>query len=138
MTVKRLAFQGTTVSAAKSRADIETLVMKHGASSFASGFEGERANILFKMKNRRVRFELKLPKDDEREAMRRWRCLFHLLKSKLIAVAEGLASFEDEFLAFTLVPGHSETVAQWIGPQLAYAYEKGTAMRPLLGSGEGR
>ena len=141
-TSKRLYAQGTTVSSAKSRAEIETLVMKHGATSFASGFETDRANILFKMKGRRVRFELHLLpstgtiSENDRENMRRWRCLFFLLKAKLSAVADGLTSFEDEFLAFTLVPGaNGETVAQWLGPQLAYAYDKGTAMPPLLGVG---
>lgn len=133
--MKRLFAAGTTVSIAKSRIEIETLVTRHGASSFASGYEGTHANILFKMRNRRVRFELQLVEGDEKENMRRWRCLAFLLKAKLSAVENGLATFEEEFLAFTLVPGAGgETVAQWIGPQLAYAYDKGTAMPPLLGA----
>lgn len=135
-TSKRLYAQGTTVASSKSRAQIEDMLIKHGAASFASGFEGEKANILFKMNGRRCRFSLALVKDDERENMRRWRCLFFLLKAKLSALANGLASFEDEFLASVLVPGAGgETVAQWLGPQLAHAYEKGTVMPPLLGPG---
>jgi len=143
MTKKPFA-HGTTVTVGKSRGQIEDLVTAHGASMFVSGYEGDRANILFKMKDRRVRFQLQLVKsgglftelEAERENMRRWRCLFFLLKAKLSAVEDGLATFEEEFLAFTLVPGsNGETVAQWIGPQLSYAYEKGVAMPPLLGSG---
>lgn len=135
MNAKRLYAQGTTVASSKSRAEIEALIMKHGATSYASGFEGTKANILFKMKGRRVRFELVLTgATDEREDMRRWRCLFYLLKAKLMAVEDGLETFEDAFLSQTLVPGAGgETVSQWIGPQLAYAYEKGTVMPPLLG-----
>jgi hypothetical protein len=90
MTAKRLYAQGTTVSVAKSRVEIETLVTRHGATSFASGYEGTHANILFKMKNRRVRFELQLVEGDERENMRRWRCLAALLKAKLSAVEDVL------------------------------------------------
>jgi hypothetical protein len=134
---KRLFAARTSVTIGKSRGQIEDLVTRHGATSFASGHEGAQANILFKMKGRRVRFELQLTEVDERENMRRWRCLYALLKAKLTAVEDGLATFEEEFLAFTLVPGAGgETVAQWIGPQLAYAYEHGSKMPPLLGAGD--
>jgi hypothetical protein len=134
---KRLFAARTSVTIGKSRGQIEDLVTRHGATSFASGHEGTQANILFKMKGRRVRFELQLTEGDERENMRRWRCLYALLKAKLTAVEDGLATFEEEFLAFTLVPGAGgETVAQWIGPQLAYAYEHGSKMPPLLGAGD--
>jgi hypothetical protein len=135
-TSKRLYAQGTTVQSSKSRADIETLILKHGATSYASAFEGDRATVLFKMQSRRVRFAVDLTPNDERENMRRWRSLLFLLKAKLTAVEDGQSTFENEFLAYILVPGAGgETVAQWLGPQLAYAYDKGTVMPPLLGSG---
>lgn len=140
MAAKRLFAQGTTVQIARSRAEIEKLVLKHGASSYASGYEGDRANILFKMKDRRVRFTLVLerpsaPKAEE-ENRRRWRCLVFILKAKLEAVENGLVTFEEEFLSAIVIPGaHGETVGQWVGPQLKQAYENGAAMPPLLGAG---
>jgi hypothetical protein len=114
--------EGTTVPVAKTRAEIEALVAKHGASKFASGWtDDNRAAISFALKGRLVRFVLALPTEaeankqrrrryyylsaDQRarwidgETRRRWRCLLLALKAKLEVVESGIATFDEEFLA---------------------------------------
>ena len=60
-----------------------------------------------------------------------------MIKAKLEAVESGIASFEDEFLAHTLLPSGA-TVSEWIQPQVAEAYETGRMPRmlPLLTEGK--
>jgi hypothetical protein len=84
---KRLFAVGTTVEIPKTRSEIEALLTKHGATSFASGWEDTRARILFEAHGRRVRFSLDLLDGDTSkeiaENRRRWRCLLLVLKAKL-------------------------------------------------------
>jgi hypothetical protein len=139
---KRLFAVGTTVEIPKTRSEIEALLTKHGATSFASGWEGTRARILFEAHGRRVRFSLDLldgeTSKEIAENRRRWRCLLLVLKAKLEAVANNLVTFEEEFLAHIMLPdGSGETIGDWVSPQLAAAYERGVNMPPLLGAGEG-
>lgn len=151
--------KGTEVPVARSRSEIESLLTKYGASSFASGWTGNDATIMFEVKGRRVRFDLPLPDESDKlfatvkrggsrftatpiqrvtardaEHRRRWRALALVIKAKLEAVATGITSFEEEFLAHIVVPG-GKTFGQWALPQIARAYETGVAMPPLLGSG---
>ncbi len=66
---------------------------------FMYGSEEGREMIVFDACGRRVRFELPIPNpDDSAEVARRWRGVVHRVKSKVIAVKEGIAEFEEEFL----------------------------------------
>ena len=96
----------TKVDPAKSREQIERLVLAHGANEFDSGY-GWRATskggagigrVSFKMKGRAVRFTVELP-DDEAESRRVWRCLLLVIKAKLEAVETNIVQFDEEFLA---------------------------------------
>jgi hypothetical protein len=119
-----------------------------------SGWDADRALIGFTMKDRQIRFTLVLPpveafqKTDtgrnrskrelaerarEQAIAERWRALLLVIKAKLEAVEAGIALFEDEFLANTVLPNGS-TVGQWAKPQLDAAYETGS-MPKLLGAG---
>lgn len=114
----------TTVSVSKTRAEIETLVMKHGATEFAGGYSAVEAGLSFVVKNRRVQFSVNRPqrtdpkivkkargryygtppttaldKAVEEEERRLWRCLLLAIKAKLEIVASGISTFEEEFLA---------------------------------------
>jgi hypothetical protein len=115
--------EGTTVPVPKTRGEIEALVMKHGATRFASGWtEDGKAAMSFAIKGRLVRFVMALPSDadaakvktgrypyrltgdaltrwKDAETRRRWRCLLLALKAKLEVVESGIATFEEEFLA---------------------------------------
>ena len=149
----------TSVSVEKSRAEIEATLVRYGASSFMYGWDFRGAMIAFVIdvgaeQKRQVRFHLPLPSRDERrftqhsrgrrtpdaaEALweqacrQRWRALALVVKAKLEAVETGIATFEDEFLAYIMLP-EGQTVGEWIGPQLVAAYDpdKGIMPRKLM------
>lgn len=151
--------KGTDVSVSKSRAEIEALLERYGATKFASGWEPGAAVIMFEANGRHVRFRLPIPDALEKrfvsvevrgrerarskegaklaheaECRQRWRALALVIKAKLEAVESGIALFEDEFLANIVVPG-GKTFGEWARPELARAYETGAGMPPLLGAG---
>lgn len=139
----------TTVSVEKSRAEIEKLITRYGATSTAFMNGPGRAMILFEAKGRRIMFELPLPDRDEKrfkfdgrsslrssdkitaaweQACRQsWRALALVIKAKLEAVETGITSFEDEFLAHIVMPD-GQTVATHIKPRIAEAYAGGTML----------
>lgn len=148
--------EGTGVSPEKSRAEIETMLRRHGADQFVSGWDATKAKIVFRAKNRTIRFELPLPdpKDFgrteggrrraaadaqrracEAEHRRRWRALALVIKAKLEAVASGVSEFDTEFLPFILLPD-GRTVAEHVLPAVAESYRTNT-MQTLLQLGEG-
>ncbi len=144
--------ENTSVSVEKSRAEIEGLIVRYGATSTAFMNGPGRAIILFECKGRRVMFELPLPSIDEKQFQRdgrgsvrgpeqrhavweqacrqRWRALALVIKAKLEAVASGITTFEDEFLAHIVMPD-GQTVATHVKPRIAAAYETGS-MQALL------
>lgn len=148
--------ESTKVPVAKSRAEIENIVTRYGATTFASMIRPEGAVIVFEAVGRRIQFELPLPQrdqfstrvvrgrrvkatDDQRDSAweqacrQKWRALALVIKAKLEAVDSGITTFEDEFLAHIVLPG-GVTVSRWLKPQLAETYETGK-MPPLLGAG---
>jgi hypothetical protein len=147
----------TKVSVEKSRGEIEKILTRWGATSFAYGWQGERAAISFAVNDRQIRFELPLPqpsdrrfthtatgqkrapaaaqKEYEQGVRQRWRALVLAIKAKLEAVEAGISNFENEFLAWTVLPGGA-TVADHVQPAIAEAYETGT-VAPLLALGPG-
>lgn len=150
--MSRFAAQ-TEVPVERSRAEIERLIIKYGATSTAFMNGVGRAMILFEAKGRRIMFELPLPSQDERRFQRtpggrrtlgpsgrlgaweqacrqRWRALALVIKAKLEAVETGITTFEDEFLAHIVMPD-GLTVATHIKPRIAAVYGTGN-MQPLL------
>lgn len=141
----------TSVSVAKTKADIEELVQKYGADQFISGFKDNIAIVGFSLADRQVRFVLPLPDkakflytpgrgqrrtDDaaraawEQACRSKWRALYLVIKAKLEAVDAGISTFEREFLADIVLPD-GQTAGDWIHPQLEQAYLTGN-MPPLL------
>lgn len=139
----------TSVSVEKSKAEIETILRRFGADQFVSGWSNDGATIGFRCKDRMVRFDLRLPdRGDKRfreykrgtythrrdpsqaehlweQACREsWRALALVIKAKLAAVAAGISTFEQEFLAHVLLPDGS-SVGQFMAPQLTRAYAHG-------------
>lgn len=148
----------TKVPASRSRAEIEQLLTRYGATRFASGWDDLGASIMFDAHGRRVRFHLPIPspsdprfeKDgrghrrtpverkgaQEQEERRLWRALALVIKAKLEAVQSGIVSFESEFAVHIVLPGRGgTTVGEWLLPQIAEAYDKGVTLPPLLGAG---
>lgn len=132
--------QRTTVPVEKTRAEIEAVLKKYGASQFFTGWEEDvKASIAFKFNDRFVKFILRMPDKGrnatrwEAECRRRWRALLIVIKAKLEAVASEISTFEDEFLAFITLPDGS-SVGSWLKPQLALAYKEGKMpTKSLLG-----
>lgn len=143
----------TSVSSDKSRAEIESILARYGASGFMYGTTHDRAIVAFEACGRRIKFDLPLPDRNSQEfrytparrnvrspeqqqaayeqaTRQRWRALALVIKAKLEAVEAGITEFEEEFLAHIVLPG-GQTVGAWLLPQVAKAYETGD-MPPLL------
>lgn len=148
--------EGTTVSVETSRAEIEKTLRKYGAESFVSGYDTGSAFVLFRADSRMVRFVIPAvdaasfsrtgtgrtrdvdatAKAVEAEERRRWRALLLAIKAKLEVVETGISTFEEEFLAHVVLPD-GQTVADWMEPQIAHAYETAEMPTSLLALGRG-
>lgn len=121
----------TKVPADRTRLEIEALMKKRGADQFLSGADEDRAMLAFRLKGRHIKFILPLGKSCGAQLERsRWRALLLVIKAKLEAVAIGILTLEDAFLADTVLPDN-RTVAEYMQPQLESAYREGK-MPPLL------
>lgn len=146
--------ENTSVSADRSRAEIEKTLTKYGAASFYYGWENSMAIIGFKMCDKLVRFHLVMPDKNspefrktpggrrgrspeqahaawEQSTRQRWRALALVVKAKLEAVESGITSFEEEFLAHILLP-NQQTVIQAALPMIEQAYKTGKMPRSLM------
>ena len=144
----------TEVSADRSRTEIEKTLQRYGATSFVYGWEETRAAVGFVAHGRQVRLVIPLPDPSDREFARtptgrprsavqakqayeqavraRWRSLALVVKAKLEAVATGLVTFEQEFLAYTVLP-NGQTLGEWVEPQIDQVYATGQAPSMLPG-----
>lgn len=141
----------TEVPADRSRAEIEKTLQRYGADSFMYGWQGTRAVVQFECNNRRIKFVVEMPdKNDknfthhsrgrrteeaalkawEQATRQKWRSLALLIKAKLVAVDDGIKTFEQEFMDSIVLP-NGQTVAEYSIPQIAQIYESGK-MLPLL------
>lgn len=132
----------TTVPVEKSKTEIEHTLERYGASEFVYGVKPDRAMVGFVLKGRSIRFTLPLLTKDnekfrktaagrerhvragtlayqdwERDCRQRWRALGLAIKAKLEAVESGIASIEDEFLGYMVLP-NGDTFSEWATPQL--------------------
>lgn len=138
---------GSAVPVQRSRQHLEQLLVAHGAEGFAYGWTSEHDRVEFVWEGQRVRFTLPRPKREkfaltstglqrsdkqvqaamEGEDRRRWRALLLVVRAKVEAVESGIAIFEEEFLAFIVMP-NERTVGDILVPQL----QDGTIARKLL------
>lgn len=146
----------TSVSVERSKAEIESLVMRYGATGFASGWSGDQAQIQFMSHDRMIRFNLPLPRRDEKRftttpagrkrldaddqykaweqgCRQLWRALTLAIKAKLEAVECGISSFDSEFLAQIVDPFTGKTVGEIMRPQIAESYKNGPRQLLLCG-----
>lgn len=147
----------TEVSVEKSRAEIETILKRYGASHFAYMTEPARAVIAFRAKDRNIRFDLPLPSTDDKQfthyrhssgnllprtqgaaqaqweqgCRQKWRALTLCIKAKLESVESKIETFEEAFLAHVVMPD-GRTVAEHTTPRIAQSYAGGevTALLP--------
>lgn len=151
MTTMRHA-EKTKVSVEKTRAEIESILARYGASHFGYMNGPDKSVIEFRAQNRRVRFILPLPDINSREfkfmrrarqsydtrrsdtgqheaweqaCRQRWRALRIAIMAKLEAVQCGISQFEEEFLAYVVDPTTNRTVYECLAEQLQVSYSTG-------------
>lgn len=127
----------TKVDPGRSRAEIEKLLMRFGAGQFGymTDADNNRAHIMFIYNGLRIRVSVTLPDRGEfsttrsgrekketqieldyaKEVRRRWRSLVLLVKAKLVAVEDLVATFEEEFLPYVLWANGRTTAEQLAG-----------------------
>lgn len=148
--------KGTVVSVAKSKAEIEDLLAKHGCSQFGSGWAttpaGDNyAHVTFKHGATNIMLALPMPRADSfqtykkrgfnykrsqgdaekayrAEERRRWRALGLVIKAKLEAVETGISTLEREFFSDVVLPDGS-TLGDRLIPQLE-AIQNGRLLLP--------
>ncbi len=147
--------ENTRVSTAKSKAEIEALLTKYGATGFVTGWNDKGAAVGFVMQGKQIKFLLPLPdKTDkqylytpagkklrssdesikawEQDCRSRWRALLLCIKAKLEAVAQEITTFEHEFLAHFVVKGN-QTIGDLLIPQLNEAQLNGKLPQLQIG-----
>lgn len=142
--------KNTTVTAAKSRAEIEYLLGRFGADGFMSGRDGRNVILAFKAQGRQIMFRMVTPDIEEhrhtptgkersdadaqkaadQEDRRMWRSLALSIKAKLVGVEDGIETFEQAFMAHVVMPD-GLTLGEHVAPRIAQAYDSGE-MPPLL------
>ena len=139
--------EGTTVTAAASRAEIERTLERWGASEFVYGWQQGQALVMFTLRGLRIRFLLTMPDRNDPRFIRTptgkprtpevalrewetgcresWRALAVSIKAKLAAIDAGIVSIAEEFAAQIVLPG-GQTVGDTLLPAIAQAYAENT------------
>jgi hypothetical protein len=145
--------ENTTVSPERSQAELQRILERYGANQIGVAYDNSRVRVEFFANARRIRFTIAIPdleefKYDSRkrprtaammqsaryaEKRRRWRALVLAVKAKLEVVESEIATFEEEFAAHIVLPDGS-TVAEYLIPSIAEAYETGRVPALLPGS----
>lgn len=152
--------KGTSVSVAKTKAEIEELLGRHGCDRFGVMTEGSRAMIGFRIASDghplQVRITLELPDPQDAAFWRtpakrqkrtpeqartaweaacrsKWRALYLVMKAKLVAVDEKISTVEREFLPDVVTDDGSTVERRIAGARpLGLALAGGGGL-PLLG-----
>lgn len=131
------AYDSTTVPVARSQEELRGLLLKFGADQFTMGEGADWAGLEFVHSSTLVRLRCPLRSVDEvlandsshkskadklknaaeHERARVWRVLVWSVKARLVAVEEGLESFEEAFLSHIVNPATQRTI--WQGAQEA-------------------
>lgn len=140
----------TTVSVKRSMAEIEALMERFGAKTFIRHMDPETGRNFFAFEVRGHPFRVEVPEPDrnklweeyrgyptesqldkkvEKERMRLWRVVVHQIKAMLVAVDEGLMTFEQAMMNYHVLPG-GKTVQETFGERVEELYQG--ALLPLL------
>ncbi|MDQ4504308.1 hypothetical protein [Sinomonas sp. ASV322] len=136
--------RGASMSCSALQAEIQEMLVESGASGFRLASEQGKAAIAFSAGDRQFRLVLSQPgsadsrlepeydplqphstghesKTMQEAARKNWWQLAVLIRAKLDAVAKGIVTFDEEFLAYMVMPGGA-TVFQATGPAITTAY----------------
>ena len=134
--MKRAKFAiDTKVPVVQTRSEIEQILQRFGATSFAFAMQEKGATVMFECQGRRIRFDLPLSKDATdaeiaRDHGEKWGALFLSIKAKLVSVDTEIETFEEGFLAHVVLADGS-TVGQMTRPAIEQQYKTGKFI-PLL------
>jgi hypothetical protein len=112
----------TTVTPQKSRAEIESVIKRYGATGFNSGWQGEDVRVEFLCKDRHIRFVMREPQSEQAKRQK-WRALLLLVKAKLEAVDAKIVTFEEAFLS-DIVMSDGKTVWERVREPIALEYSQ--------------
>lgn len=146
--------ENTQVPQDRSRSEIERILSRYGADQFMYGWQDDKAVLAFRAHGRQIKFDLEMPRlsefsltatgrkrsqsqqhsEWEQAKRQRWRAAALWIKASLEAVESGFVTFEDAFLAFTLLPD-GKTAGEFLQPQVQIAYESGRMPAGLIGVG---
>lgn len=138
----------TTVSSAQSRAELETILSRYGASHFGYTSGPDSASVVFIKDGVTIRFTLPMPDRNSPEFTRspdrglerskstaekayeqavrsKWRALLLVVKAKLEAVDSGISVFEQEFYPQIVLPT-GRTVYEQTSEDVARAIQTGS------------
>ena len=123
--VRRAYAEDTKVPIAQSRSQIETMLRKASATRIVTMDEAPEAVVMFMLAGRLIKLQIEIPGDASDQRRRAiWRAIGLVVKAKIEAVAQGITTVEQEWLAHVVLPDGS-TVGDWVEPQLKIAYDKG-------------
>lgn len=149
-------YGSTTVPVSKSQEELRGLLRKFGADQFTlgegrdfAGVEFLHDDVLVRMRCPVVSDEAAIERDtrhvgraekeataSERERARVWRVLVWTVKARLVAVEEGIETFEQAFLAHLVNPSTGRTIWQDVGPEIELGgLRLGSGGIPALGRG---
>jgi hypothetical protein len=158
-----MAYETTTVTVERSQGEIRKLLQDRGAARFAFGEETDSAGVRWAavsfthgahavrmrvphkpvdervVRSRLTRARTKTREDLERElgeqeAKRIWRVMHWNLKARLVAVDEGVETFEEAFLAHLLNERTGMTIFETLAEH--GTIELGAPLRPQLEAGD--
>lgn len=138
----------TTVGVDRSLGEIRATLRRFGATGFGYVEQEGTAVIAFEKDGRHYRFVLPLPKREQYRYARvnasafqrerseaqitlaheqgiaeKWRALSLAIKGIVVAIDEGILTFEQAFFSNVIVPGEDRTVYDVVQPQVEAAYQ---------------
>lgn len=122
----------TTVPIARSQQAIQTLLAKYGATGFVVATRAKRIVLGFELNGKAMRFDVLVSGDKNlpQEERRTWRALLLIIKAKLEASINGVATFEQEFMPYFVMKS-GRTLSQELLPQLDEAINSGQILKLL-------
>ena len=120
-----MPYAGATKGAGREGPQMDMRDAAPGRRDAGAATEGERGIVFFRFKDRMIRFAVTVPAGEQKERTR-WRALLLVLKAKLEAIASGIVTMEDEFLAQTMT-GDGRTVSEHVQPIIKQNFIEGGA-----------
>jgi len=159
MATKKPFAEGTSVSVDASVQELKKMLEKYGIEEYLTHQKKNQTIVAFKLHGRGFRFTVPMPDPEakrfvyvpgstyrkrtaaqqeeayKKEVARRWRVLVMEIKARLVAIDEGWAAFEEQFLDETLLPD-GRTVKEWVNSEFTQVQLEGKLPNvPLLPPG---